>query len=152
MEAMSGKNEREDRKALLRFADELIDDILAASDEEVLAEFKDVYGDPLAFANAMRAKTELLFVEANKDRLDSARQKLAADKQSRSILNTKINVDAARRALASLFSRPPGSVPLTLAARKEKVSEMSDDDVLGMIADLETLGFQVRIKNGEKNG
>jgi hypothetical protein len=63
------------------------------------------------------------------------------------VLTTKIDVQIVRRALMKFFSKTPDSVPITVAARKEKITEMSDDDVLGMAADLEGLGFVLRAKN-----
>ena len=144
---MTRQKDNENRPALLRLADEMVDDILSTSDAEILAEFKLYYGDPVSFANKMRSKADLLAIEANKDRLISARRELDSEKRSRNVLTTKIDIQIVRRALMKFFSKTPDSVPITVAARKEKITEMSDDDVLGMVADLEELGFVLRAKN-----
>jgi hypothetical protein len=143
---MTGQNKDENRLALLRLADEMIDDILATSDEEILAEFKESYGDPINFANKMRSKVDLLAIGANKDRLITARHKLESEKRLRNVTTLKIDIQIMRQALTKFFSKAPGSVPVTVAARKEKITEMSDDDVVGMVADLEELGFVLRAK------
>ena len=148
---MTTQDKKDNRAALLRLADELVDDILAASDEEILAEFEEIYGDPRAFAKDMQSKAELLAIGANKDRLISARQAMQSEAQ-RNFSTKKVNVDLARQALTKFFSKAPSSLPVTLAARKEKINEMSDTDVLSMLADLEALGFVLKSKSTGNKG
>jgi hypothetical protein len=133
----AGKKRRE---ALARLADVLIEDVLAASDQEILAEFIETQGDPSKNAEAMRALFERSVLKTNKSRLGAAQAGLAVDRTIS--VNSKIasmaNVrERLRRALATC----PSDVKLTLAARNE--NELSDADVLGMLQDLEELGIVV---------
>jgi hypothetical protein len=126
------------RGALIRLADALVEDMLATSDQEIVAEFIETQGEPSKNAEAMRALFEKSVLETNKNRLRAAQAGLAADRATPT--STKIvsmaNVrDRLRRALATC----PPDMRLTLAARNE--SELSDADVLGMLQDLEELGI-----------
>ena len=54
---------------------------------------------------------------------------------------TRLDLVVARRRLERLLAQDPETAQkLTLAARKGQ--SLSDDDVLGMLADLKELGFQ----------
>jgi hypothetical protein len=126
------------REALIRLADALVEDMLATSDQEIVAEFIETQGEPSKNTEAMRALFEKSVLVTNKNRLRAARAGLAADRATPT--STKIvsiaNVrDRLRRALATC----PPDMRLTLAARNE--SELSDADVLGMLQDLEELGI-----------
>jgi type IV secretory pathway VirJ component len=120
--------------------DTLVEDVLATSDQEILAEFVEMKNNPAQNTEAMHALFEKSVVKSNKSRLRDAKAGLAADRAA--IAPTKIvniaNVrDRLRRALAAC----PPDVKLTLAARNE--SELSDADVQGMLQDLEELGIVV---------
>lgn len=142
---MSGDRESSnERAALRRLADELVADILAASDEEILSEFQEDFGDPIKYANAMRSRARLLAIGSNKRRLIETREALESDRKKHITHFRDVDLALARKALSNLLSRPPASIPITLAARKEKIAEMSDADVASMVADLEMLGFVVR--------
>jgi hypothetical protein len=128
------------RETLARLVDVLVDDLLAAPDREIVAEFVEGQGDPASNAEAMRMLFEKSVLKANKNRLHAARAGLAADQAAPA--NPKIvsvtNVRARlKRALASSLPE----VKVTLAARNE--NELSDADVLGMLQDLEELGIIV---------
>ena len=145
--------QKEDRMALMRLADELVEDILNASDEEILVEFRESYGDQNDFVNRMRAHSEVAITNSNKGRLASVRRALDAEKNSPDkAFSTDISIDAARRALKKLYENPSAvtAMPITIAARKEKISEMSDDEIWGLVGDLNLLGFVLR-KRSEKN-
>jgi hypothetical protein len=134
---MTGADKKE-REALAHLADVLVEDVLAASDQEILAEFVEMQGDSSKNAEVMRALFEQSVLKTNKSRLRVAQVGLAADKTTS--VNTKIvsmaNVrDRLRRVLATC----PPDVKLTIAARNE--NELSDADVLGMLQDLEELGI-----------
>jgi len=134
---MSGADKK-GREALTYLADALVEDMLATSDQEIVAEFIETQGDPSKNAEAMRALFEKSVLKTNKNRLRAAQVGLAADQAAP--VNSKIvsmaNVrDRLRRALETC----PPDVKLTLAARNE--SELSDADVLGMLQDLEELGI-----------
>jgi hypothetical protein len=128
------------REELARLADVLIEDVLAASDQEIVAEFVETQGDPAKNAEAMRALFEKSVLTANKGRLHAAKAGLAAD-QARSATPKVVSMTNVRERLERALANCPPEKKLTLAARKE--SELSDADVLGMLQDLEELGITV---------
>ena len=130
--------DKKGREPLTRLADALVEDMLATSDQEIVAEFIETQGDPSKNAEAMRALFEKSVLKANKNRLRAAQAELATDQAApaRPGIVSMANVrDRLRRALATC----PPDVKLTLAARNE--NELSDADVLGMLQDLEELGI-----------
>jgi hypothetical protein len=129
-------SDNNERKALTRLADALADDILNASDEEILAEFRENYGDPNRHAIDMRALFEKTVIAANKGRLAAARAGAAAIRRPAS--STPVDIAEARKRLRSLRSSSSVSQPMTLAARNE--SELSDADVLSMYENMLELG------------
>lgn len=139
--------DKKGRKALVRLADVLIEDVLAASDEEILADFAETYGDPAENAAEMRALFEKSVLKTNKGRLRAAKAGLEASGAPESV--TKIvDIENVRARLRRALVSCPADVKLTLAARNE--SELSDADVLGMLQDLEELG--VITPDDEGNG
>jgi len=125
-------------EALIRLADALIEDMLATSDQDILAEFTEAKGDPAMNAQEMRAHFEKSVLSANKDRLRAAQAGLARDKAAPSTPKIVSMANVRNRLKRALATCPPG-VKLTLAARNE--SDLSDSDVLGMLQDLEELGI-----------
>ena len=134
---MTGTNKKE-REALSRLADVLIEDVLAASDQEILAEFVEAQGDPANNAAAMRALFETSVQKANKQGLRAAQAGLAASRR-RPVTPKIDNMQNVRERLRRVLASCPPQTKLTLAARNE--DELSDDDVLGMLQDLEELGI-----------
>jgi hypothetical protein len=130
--------DKKGREALARLADVLAEDLMAASDQEIIAEFIDEHGDPAKNADAMRALFEKSVLKSNKDRLYAARAGLEAD-QAASISAKIVSVANVRGRLKRTLAACPPEVKLTLAARNE--NELSDADVLGMLQDLEELGI-----------
>lgn len=129
-----------DRKALERLNDALVEDILAASDETILAETKQDGGDPKAVAAAMRALFEKVVVSGGKTRMAAAKSAVAADRR-RSAAVIPLNPAAARRLLDRALARDPETASkLTMAARKGKGGELSDDEVRGLLEDFQELG------------
>ena len=61
------------REALGRLVEVLVEDVLDASDEEILAEFTETRGDPAKNSAEMRALFEKSVLKANKDRLRAAK-------------------------------------------------------------------------------
>jgi hypothetical protein len=132
--------DKKGREALARLADVLVDDLLAASDQEVVAEFVETLGDPAKNAEAMRMLFEKSVVKASKNRLHAAQAGLAADRAAPA--NPKIvSIANVRARLKRALANCPPEVQVTLAARNE--NELSDADVLGMLQDLEELGIVV---------
>jgi hypothetical protein len=138
MEAMT-ENKNADQEALDRLSDALVDDILNASDADVLAEFREGHGDPSHYAEGMRARFEQIVLASNKQRLAAARAGVAANRAEGSGMASPSNIAEARRYLRAILDGPDAPQDLTIAARNE--SEMSDNDVLGMLEDLRELGL-----------
>lgn len=136
---MTGKGKKE-RAALDRLADVLVDDILSTSDEDILAEFKELYGDPDHNAAEMRSLFEKSVLVSNKKRLAAAKAGAAVSRRAPTVSAVvSIDMRAARARLRAVIDKPGLSQKVTLAARKE--SELSDADVLGMLEDLQELGI-----------
>jgi hypothetical protein len=139
MGAMIRKGKKE-RAALDRLADFLVDDILSVSDEDVLAEFREMHGDPDQNAAEMRALFERSVLISNKKRLAVAKAGVAESHNSSiSSAATPIDMQAARARLRTIIDTPGLPQKFTLAARKE--NELSDADILGMLEDLRELGI-----------
>lgn len=135
---MTGKG-RKERVALDRLADALVDDILNASDKDILAEFTETYGDPDQNATELQALFEKSILLSNKKRLAAAKAGAAASRRSATgSTAVRIDMQAARARLRRVIDTHGLPHRMTLAARKE--SEMSDADVLGILEDLEELG------------
>jgi hypothetical protein len=126
------------KKKALRLADALVEDILSTPDQEILAEFTDLNGDPTKNSAAMRALFEESVLKVRKVRLRAAQAGVAADRASSPTRKVASMEDARGRLRRVLASCPP-QVKLTLAARNE--DELSDADVVGMLLDLEELGI-----------
>jgi len=136
---MTGKGKKE-RVALARLADVFVDDILSASDEDILTEFKEAGGDPNQNAAEMRALFEKSVLVSNKKRLVAAKAAATANRRSPiASTATPIDMAAARAHLRAIVDRPGLPQGVTLAARKE--NELSDADILGMLEDLRELGI-----------
>ncbi len=135
---MTRKGDKE-RIALSRLANALSDDILNASDEDILADFTEAGEDPDQNATEMKALFERTVLLANKKRLSAAKAGAASVREVflRPVA-VSVDVQAARARLRKMLDAPTGTQRVTLAARKE--SEMSDADVLGMLEDLVELG------------
>ena len=130
-------DDKKERSTLERLVDLSVEDILDASDAEILAEFKQTHGDPAKNAADMRALFEKSLLVMNKSKLKAARYGLAASKVGQP--NARVlNISDARERLRRTLAACPPEMKLTLAARKE--SELSDGDVVGMLQDFEELG------------
>lgn len=126
------------RTALDRLADVLVEDILSASDEDILAQFGETDGDPERHAADMRARFETSLIAANKKRLAAAKAGVAATRRLADGPAPTVDIAAARARLRAALDTPGLAQKLTLAARKE--NELSDADILSMIDDLRELG------------
>jgi hypothetical protein len=138
--------DKKGREALARLVDVLVDDLLAAPDQEIVAEFVEGQGDPAKNAEAMRMLFEKSVLRANKNRLHAAQAGLAAD-QAAPVHPKIVSMTNVRARLKRALANCPPEVKVTLAARNE--NELSDADVLGMLQDLEELGIVV---SGDENG
>ncbi len=132
---MTGRSKTR-RGPLDRLAAALVDDILNASDEDILAEFQETDGDPERHAADMRARFEKALIAANKQRLTAARAGVAAGQLP--VRPPVVDIAKARAQLRAVLNAPGAGRKLTLAARKE--SEMSDADIITLLDDLRELG------------
>lgn len=67
------KNRCNERRKLISLADALFDDIIAASDEEILSEIAEAGVDGAAISDRMRAVFEETLILARKERMEAAR-------------------------------------------------------------------------------
>jgi hypothetical protein len=129
-----------DREALDRLGDVLVEDILAASDETILAETRQDGEDPEAVAANMRTLFEKVVDARGKARMAAAKAAVA-DHRRRTAVVIPLNPAAARRLLDRALARDPETASkITMAARKGKGGELSDDEVRGMLEDFQELG------------
>ena len=134
---MTGDKKKE-RDALNRLADALVEDILNASDEEVLAEAEEDGIDPGRLAGHLRDVFERAVADAGKQKLAAARQGAGNARRSRAPVVRIDHADARRRFEAMIAEDPKLTEKLTLAARKGE--GQSDRDIDSAIEDLAELG------------
>ena len=140
MEAMTSK--KSDREALARLADAFVEDILNASDEDILAEAREDYPDPDPAAARARALFDKAAGAAGKNRLAAARAQLAAQGVPATV--TRLDPAEARRRLQRALTRDPAIARrLTRAARNDQGAGLSDNEVQGLLEDLEELGISI---------
>jgi hypothetical protein len=130
---------RSNRAALDQLANALVENILNATDKEVLAEAHEDYENPAQAATNARALFETAVAVVAKRKLTAAKAAVAADLGSpRTVI--RLDPSQARRRLERMLARDPETASkLTLAARKGQ--GLSDEDVQGMLEDLEVLGI-----------
>lgn len=126
-----------ERAALERLTDSLVDDILDASDADILEEFRELGGDPEANAAAMAGVFRQAVLAANKARLVTARAAMRAH-SAQSLKPLNVTPADARRILRKFIDQSQHRNDITMAARKE--SDLSDADVLEALEDLRRLG------------
>ncbi|UWR01240.1 hypothetical protein K3729_18345 (plasmid) [Rhodobacteraceae bacterium S2214] len=125
----------DERRKLVSLADALFDDLIAATDEEILNEVAEAGGDGAAISNQMRAGFEETLVQARKERMKAAKAGRQAAQISRVVVDV-VDISAARRALKQAF----GQEGLSMAARNETESDLTDEEVLRKYSDLVRLG------------
>jgi DNA-binding TFAR19-related protein (PDSD5 family) len=129
---------KSNREALTRLADDLADDILNTSDADILAEIRESNDDPKKIAAATRSLFDQASTSVAKNRMIAARRAMAANQRSPSPVVRLDSNEARRRLNNVLLAHPEAAEKLTLAARKGE--GLSDNDVQGMLEDLEALG------------
>lgn len=128
------------REMLNNLADDLVNDVLNTSDEEVLAEAAEDFGSAEVVIDRVRGILAKAQQQVAKQRLTAVRKTL--DKQNEQQHRAKVislDPERARRTLKRILQDCSSDVPITLAARKE--TELSDSDVLTMLEDLQSLGL-----------
>jgi hypothetical protein len=135
---MTGTEDK-DREGLERLDKALIEDILAASDDEILAEAREDSTDPEAVASAMHALFEDTVAATRKARLEAAKAAVAADRM-RPTTDLPSDPAEARRLLERVLARHGD---LTTAARKGRVGILSDEEVYGLLQDFRDVGISI---------
>ena len=125
----------DERRKLVSMADALFDDLIAASDEDILNEVAEAGGAGAEISDQMRAKFEETLVQARKERMKAAKAGRKIAQVSR-VISDVVDISAARRALKQAF-RQEG---LSMAARNETESDLTDEEVLRKYSDLVRLG------------
>lgn len=126
---MTGKRSDEQQK-LAFLADALFDDLFETSDADILAEFREAGGDAKEHGQKMRAVFEDMCLQAAKAGAHAARP-------ARPRPAHVIDIRTARRVLRAALDRDGVSI----AARNEKESEMTDDEVMEEYLDMIELGL-----------
>lgn len=126
-------NKKPQREALDRLADALVDDILNASDEEILEEFREDGGDPEQHAAEMLALFEKSVTIANKRRLAEAATAAAADRAAAARRPPAPPIDIQVR-----YELTP-SPALPIPGKGENAWDCDDDAIFGMTVNADTL-------------
>ncbi len=134
---MTGDQKKE-RSALDRLADALVDDILTASDEDILVEAEEDSIDPAKLTDDLRELFERTTTELGKAKLTAAKRAVADARQSGTSVVRIDPADARRRYDAMITQDRNLTQRLTLAARKGE--GQSERDIDSAIEDLAELG------------
>jgi len=121
-------------------ADSLIDDLLSASDEEILAEAKEDFGSADKVVAATKEIFERAIASKAKGRLAAARAGVKGDRE-RTAAIVPIAASQAKQRLAKALATNPRLQNLTMAARHGKSASTSDTDAEGVLEDLIELGL-----------
>ncbi|OOY04591.1 hypothetical protein [Thioclava sp. F28-4] len=125
----------DERRKLASLADALLDDLFATSDEDILKEVTEAGGDPSAISDQMRARFEETLLQARKERMKAARAGRRATQGVAESTNV-VDISIARQALRHAFQQDG----LSMAARNETESDLTDEEVLRKYDDLIRLG------------
>jgi hypothetical protein len=137
----NGKNDL-DHESLTHLADELAEDILGMSDEELEQELNEDGVEIESNADELKSVYEMAVIQRGKSRMVAAKEELAANRAS-DVRVFNIDPRAALNKLEVLFESDPETFQkITLAARQGE--GVSSDDVVGIVEDLEELGLVTR--------
>lgn len=129
----------EDMPLLFHLSDALVDDLMALSDEDLLAEVRESGIDPETVARQLREQIEARIASDNRARLERARDEMNAARAARASSGV-VNLPLARKQqILGQFAANDGSLRqrLTMAARKgDGASEREIDDILRDLLDL----------------
>lgn len=125
----------DERRRLALLADALLDDLFATSDEDILKEVTDAGGDPSVISDQMRARFEDTLLQARKERMKAARAGRKAAQGGAETTNV-VDIGFARQALRRALQKDG----LSMAARNETESELTDEVALRKYYDLVRLG------------
>ncbi|HEY9100339.1 MAG TPA: hypothetical protein VIN38_15840 [Thiobacillus sp.] len=131
---------RNPSEELERLADALVEDVLNATDQEIIEEAKEDYGNAKAGADAIRTLFQLAKTRVAKGRLEAARNGLAADRAKGMGNVLPFDISKSRKIVAKFAANDSElQGKLTMAARMGE--ELSDQDVQGIIEDMIKLGI-----------
>lgn len=138
---------RKKLEALDRLAEELVQDILLASDEEILSEAVEDEPDLAQYLTDSKSAYELAKRAVGRQALEAARFAVQKDKAETSKSNVLgLNAEKARKLLEDVIkTNSMDALPMTLAARKG--GDLSDSDVQSLLEDLNDLGMIPSIPN-----
>jgi len=125
----------DERKKLVSLADELLDDLFATSDEDILKEVVEAGGDPAVIGAQMRERFEKTLMLSRKERMKAARAGRMAVEDNVEGTNV-VDISKAREVLRLAFQKDG----LSMAARNETESDLTDEEVLRKYNDLIHLG------------
>lgn len=125
----------DERRHLASLADALFDDLIAASDDDILNEVAKAGGDGAEISDRMRSQFEETVIQARKERMKAAKAGRKAAQAARAVAEV-VDISIARRALKQALSQDG----LSMAARNETESDLTDEEVLRKYNDLIRLG------------
>jgi hypothetical protein len=134
---MGTKRATHDKLCLL--TDILIEDIMSAPDEAILAEIEEDRGIASVMATAS-ADLASVKVHLGKAKLVAARKAVSAERRSRQP-RSRVAPAQARKRLSTAFAGSAGGARFTLAARKG--DGVPDTDLEGLIEDAADLGINL---------
>ncbi len=126
-------------EGLNRLTDMLAEEIISTSEEDILKEVREEGENPDLIAETTKKLFESVYLNISKARLATAKAAVKADKCSNNI--TQLDPISARKKLEKFLATNPNAKDMTLAARKGQ--NLSDQDIKGMLEDLENLGIDL---------
>jgi hypothetical protein len=132
---------KDSRPGLHRLTEALVEDILAASDEELEGDVRAAGQDPTEMASSARATIEAALSASRKARLKRAQSEISRTRGQDTNVVRLQPTDARARLSALLSAHPERTAAFTMAARK--AGELSDADVQALLEDLEELGLRL---------
>jgi hypothetical protein len=121
---------------------EMLADIEAMSDAEILAEYTEEGVDVEAEAASVASVVDAALRSFQANRLEQARQAAAAARQQRTSSNViQFPLQRKRAILAAVQAAANDQVPLTIAARNGDQEELDAEDIDGLLLDLVRLGM-----------
>lgn len=131
---------RTNEQRLRSLVDALVEDVLTASDEELLAELAED-GGAAALKAELAADIEAAKARLGRAKLHAARKAVSAEQRDSRKARQRFSPDEARRRLSRSVAGSSGASRLTLAARKGQ--GVPDEDLDGLIEDAADLGINL---------
>ena len=126
----------EERRRLVLLADALFDDLFSTSDEDLLAEVLDAGSDPTALVDQVKSQFEEAAMIARKERMKAAKTGLQTAQKTKTSERV-IDIALARQTLRKALVEDG----VSMAARNETESDLTDEEVLRKYNDLIRLGM-----------